>query len=118
MAKCGMKLSFLFRSVQLALVVYAGAVVPSAQAGSATWNLDPTTSDWTFAGNWTPETVPNQPGDTATFEASNQTSVSIFVPINATFNIGAIQFNSGAEHIYNHVSGVRYNRADQRSGNC
>ena len=91
-----MKLSFLLRSVQLALVVYAAAVVPSVQAGSATWNLDPATSDWTFSSNWTPETVPSQPADTATFEASNQTSVSIFVPVNTTFNVGAIQFDSGA----------------------
>jgi DNA-binding beta-propeller fold protein YncE len=26
-------------------------------AGSATWNLNPTTGDWNTAGNWTPATV-------------------------------------------------------------
>ena len=42
----------------------------SARAGSATWNLNPTTSDRNTAANWTPTTVPNGPGDTATFAVS------------------------------------------------
>ena len=33
--------------------------------GSATWNLNPTTGDWNTATNWTPETVPNGPAETA-----------------------------------------------------
>jgi fibronectin-binding autotransporter adhesin len=40
-------------------------------AGSATWNLNPTSGDWSTATNWTPATVPNGPNDTATFGASS-----------------------------------------------
>src|SRR5438105_3575338 len=42
-----------------------------AYAGSATWNLDPVNSDWSNAANWTPNTVPNDPSDIATFGVSN-----------------------------------------------
>ena len=37
----------------------------SVDAGSATWNLNPTSSDWNAALNWTPNTVPNGPADVA-----------------------------------------------------
>jgi len=48
-----------------------------AQAGSATWNLNPGSGDWNTAGNWTPMTVPNGPGNIATFGLSNSTDLSI-----------------------------------------
>src|SRR5215475_9380657 len=48
-----------------------------AYAGSATWGLNPTSGDWNSAANWTPMTVPNGSGDTATFALSNTTSISI-----------------------------------------
>jgi autotransporter-associated beta strand protein len=48
-----------------------------AQAGSATWDLNPITGDWNIATNWTPVTVPNGAADTATFGLSNITNVSI-----------------------------------------
>ena len=40
-------------------------------ADSATWNLDPISRDWSNALNWTPNTVPNDPADVATFGVSN-----------------------------------------------
>ena len=49
----------------------------SSFAGSATWNLNPTSDDWNIAANWTPATVPNGPNDTATFDKSNVTRPSI-----------------------------------------
>ena len=52
------------------------AVALNAEAGSATWNLNPNSGDWNTATNWTPNTVPNGPNDIATFSLSNQTSVS------------------------------------------
>jgi autotransporter-associated beta strand protein len=65
----------------------------TSQAGSATWNSNPTSGDWNTAANWTPATVPNSPSDTATFAASDQTAVSL----SATFDeVGGIIFNSGA----------------------
>jgi autotransporter-associated beta strand protein len=63
-----------------------------AQAGSATWNLNPTTEDWNTATNWTPATVPNGLSDTATFATSNSKDLSI----SAATEVNAILFNSGA----------------------
>jgi hypothetical protein len=43
--KCDMKLALLLRSVQLILILFAIKSLPSTEAGSATWNLDPTSGD-------------------------------------------------------------------------
>jgi autotransporter-associated beta strand protein len=48
-----------------------------SSAGSATWNLNPTSGDWNTAANWTPQTVPNGLTDMATFSTSNMTRVSL-----------------------------------------
>ena len=40
--------------------------IRSTQAGSALWNLNPTSGDWNTVANWTPSTVPNGPRDTVT----------------------------------------------------
>jgi autotransporter-associated beta strand protein len=64
----------------------------NVRAGSATWNLNPTSGDWNTAANWTPNTVPNGPDDRATFDASNITDVSLSAPV----EVEGIVFNSGA----------------------
>jgi autotransporter-associated beta strand protein len=46
------------------------------RAGSATWNLNPTSSDWNTAANWTPATVPSVASDVASFAVSNMTAVT------------------------------------------
>ena len=61
-------------------------------AGSATWNLNPASGDWNIAVNWTPSTVPNNPSDTATFDHSNLTGVSL----SAAVEVNGITFNPGA----------------------
>src|SRR6516165_10216804 len=61
-------------------------------AGSATWNLSPTSGDWNTPANWTPATVPNGPNDTATFGVSNVTGLSF----SHTIEINGIVFNAGA----------------------
>jgi autotransporter-associated beta strand protein len=48
-------------------------------AGSATWNLNPTSGDWNTPTNWSPNTVPNGSNDIATFGLSNVTDISISV---------------------------------------
>src|SRR6266513_254798 len=63
----------------------------SDRAGSATWNLNPTSGLWDTAANWTPATVPNAPSDTATFDVSNITSV-----FSGPREINGITFNPGA----------------------
>lgn len=61
-------------------------------AGSATWKTSPTSGDWNTATNWTPQTIPNGPSDTARFATSNTTSVSL----SANTEVNGIIFNAGA----------------------
>src|SRR5256714_13500489 len=63
-----------------------------AQAGSATWDLNPGSGDWNTATNWTPATVPNGSSDTATFGLSNTTDVSV----SANTTVDGITFAPGA----------------------
>src|SRR5438105_1273923 len=51
----------------------------SSRAGSATWNLSPTSGDWNTPANWTPATVPNGVADVATFGVSSVTTVLVAV---------------------------------------
>ena len=83
---------FFRRAVLLGLLPLVVFNVHPAQAGSATWNLNPTSGDWNTAGNWTPATVPNSAADTATFDLSNQKV--IFLSASVTAN--AIIFNPAA----------------------
>ncbi|HEX4666384.1 MAG TPA: hypothetical protein VH207_07280 [Chthoniobacterales bacterium] len=63
------------RLFSAALAALCLATLHSALAGSATWRLNPISSNWNRAINWTPETVPNGPLDVATFDVSNSTDV-------------------------------------------
>ena len=64
----------------------------SALAGSATWNPNPISDDWNTAANWTPETVPNDPTDVATFGNSNMAAISL----SAQTHVDAIIFDPDA----------------------
>jgi hypothetical protein len=64
----------------------------SAFAGSATWNLNPSNGDWNKPANWTPATIPNGPGDIATFDFSNRPSVAL----SANTEASSLVFNPGA----------------------
>ena len=69
------------------------AAQPDTLAGSATWGLNPSSADWTTAGNWVPSTVPNGASDIATFGSSSVTNLFI----NSTIvEVDSIAFNSGA----------------------
>ncbi len=80
-------LSFLALT-QLALLLAVRAV----HADSATWNLNPTSRNWNTAANWTPSTVPNGGDQTAAFDLSSTTSLSV----SANTQIGAIVFQGQA----------------------
>src|SRR6476469_8664917 len=70
--------------------------IPVTHAGSATWNLNPTSNDWKTAANWTPATVPNSATDTATFANSSITNVNFlnFTALEGIdFSPGASAFN-------------------------
>jgi len=73
------------------LITLSLTVVTHAYAGSATWNLNPTSSDWNTTTNWTPATVPNGPTDVATFGVSN-----IPVVDHQNVEVNAIVFEPGA----------------------
>src|SRR5262249_703336 len=82
------KLAFFF--------ILTSSFILDLQAGSATWNLNPTSGDWNTAANWAPPTLPNRPPALATFGESNSTSVTLSknVEVNSiTFNSGAAAFN-------------------------
>lgn len=82
----------------------------SAFGGSATWNLDPMSGDWTKPANWTPATVPNDPNDIATFGTSNVTNVFTageFIKLNSIiFNPNASAFTISVETQQLTVSGI------------
>jgi len=67
-------------------------VLQSASAGSATWNLNPTSKFWNNPANWTPATVPDRATDIATFDVSNLTAITYSV----STEVGAFVFNPGA----------------------
>lgn len=67
-------------------------LVHSASADSATWSDNPTSNDWNTASNWTPETVPEESTDIATFATSAITDVSL----SSSIRLAAISFVAGA----------------------
>src|SRR5206468_11480441 len=76
-------------------VITAFALIVSAvrlNAGSATWKLDPINNDWNTAANWSPETVPDENTDVATFDTSNITNISVAFE----FGLDSMVFNPGA----------------------
>ena len=78
-------------SFAIILTLCLGAL-NAVYADSATWSLNPTNGDWNTAANWTPPTIPNGSADTATFDVSNQTSISL----SDDTEVNGIAFNPGA----------------------
>src|SRR5256885_10566681 len=83
---------------RLLLALLALAAAPrSTLAGSATWRTQPASTTWNNAANWTPETIPNGPADTATFATSQRRTITpseptevnliVFSPGGAMFTI-------------------------------
>ena len=79
------------RSLSLFCSLYLFAATEALYAGSATWELNPTSGDWNTAVNWTPETVPNQ-ADVATFGNSNATAISL----SAQTDVDSVLFDPNA----------------------
>jgi autotransporter-associated beta strand protein len=75
------------------LIIVSLIAAVSAYAGSATWNLNPVSDDWTDPLNWTPNTIPNGEADVATFDASNLTEVDI---VNTGKAVDHVAFTSTA----------------------
>jgi autotransporter-associated beta strand protein len=76
-----------------AILLACSAFLPICSfAGSATWTLNPISGDWNTAANWTPATVPNGPTDVATFQFSNETSITLA----ASVEVAALVFDADA----------------------
>jgi autotransporter-associated beta strand protein len=92
-----------------------------AHAGSATWNLNPTSGDWNTAANWTPNTVPNGPADSATFDVSNTTDLTIGTDIELDemlFQPGASSYSFALNGIHTFTfsgAGVMNNSAEAQA---
>ncbi len=63
------------RSSPFLIPILLLTAVVSSHADSATWNLNPTSDDWTTAANWTPAMVPNDPAGIVGFGLSSITDV-------------------------------------------
>src|SRR4029077_17890587 len=88
-------------------------VLPAvACAGSAQWDLNPTSGDWNTAANWTPMTVPNGPADIATFVPSNATNVSI----SANTQINSIAFTPATTNPYTITASPAFTLAVSATG--
>jgi hypothetical protein len=85
--------TFIVAAIRCCLMFPFPAVV---YAISAQWDLNPISGDWNTAANWTPASVPNGSADTATFDLSNTTNVSISANIEAN----GITFTSAATNPY------------------
>ena len=76
----------------IAIVLSVLSLLPArAAAGSATWKVD-AVGHYGVAANWTPETVPNGPTDTATFGFSNTTEI----PIGLSVTLDTMAFTADA----------------------
>src|SRR5689334_15295646 len=85
------------------LCFFSYLIAAHAFAGSATWNLNPTSGDWNTAANWMPATVPNGKADAATFDLSNITDVTVsdYTAVDGiVFNHGASAFRITVGPIY------------------
>ncbi|MGI8889491.1 MAG: autotransporter-associated beta strand repeat-containing protein [Chthoniobacterales bacterium] len=109
---------------RIVLLFLALFVTQAAFAGSATWNLNPTSGEWSTDANWTPATYPNSATDTATFAQSSITNIStpgapsnldgiVFTPDASAFTISLADTNilliSGAGIINNSGKTQQFN---------
>ena len=72
--------------------VVALYAIQTSLGGSATWAESPGSGDWNTATNWLPQTVPNGPGDTATFGRSNLVGITM----SAVLEVDSIVFDPSA----------------------
>ena len=88
-------------SCAIILTLSLGAV-NVVYADSAAWNANPVDNNWSNPANWTPNTVPNGPTDTATFGVSDITDVNVIHKI----ELDAMIFQAGASPYTFSISGL------------
>lgn len=83
-------LGFISTTAVVAMLLLS--IVGVSYAGSATFKQAPASGEWFTANNWVQGTIPNAPGDTATFASSNRRSIDIAFSV----EVNGIVFNPGA----------------------
>jgi hypothetical protein len=73
----------------------------AALAVNSVWNTSPSSSFWNDDFNWTPTMTPVHAGDTATFNSSMTTSISL----SSGVTIDSMTFNAGANAFSINTSG-------------
>src|SRR5215813_569754 len=86
-------LGWAFLSSAAVVLMLPLSTASSSFAGSATWKASPANREWFNMNNWVQGTIPNAPGDTATFASSNRTNIDIFA---FDMELNGIVFNPGA----------------------
>jgi outer membrane autotransporter protein len=81
-----------FLATALAVVLVFVAMAAPVLAVDAVWLFSPGSGDWNTNTNWNPPTAPVNIGDTATFDLSLRTSLSLSNDV----TIDSITFNAGA----------------------
>src|SRR6266536_6495341 len=90
--RAAMRYGWAFLPLAAAILTLQFSTASSSCAGSATWKQSPASGEWFTVANWQPRTIPNGPGDTATFASSNQTSIDIVFDT----EVNGIVFKPGA----------------------
>lgn len=82
------------RGLLTGFVTLLGLVAAAGQASAQTWNAAGTgTFSWNTAANWTPTTVPNGTGVTATFSNTGAGATKT-VTLDAAITVNALAFNT------------------------
>lgn len=84
--------NFVKATAFLSTAIWLILSVPRSHAGSATWLSNPTSADWNTTENWTPGGPPNSTADTATFQVSTLSNLSL----SANTQVNGILFANGA----------------------
>jgi len=80
------------RALRVALLLCLAMSSPAVFAVDAVWLTNPTSGDWNTGNNWSTAVAPLKLGDTATFNTSKQTSLTL----SGSVTVNSITFNSGA----------------------
>jgi outer membrane autotransporter protein len=93
----------------IALSLFVATCTPAVLAVDAVWLVNPISGNWNTGANWSTSLAPIHPGDTATFNTSTLTSLTLSGAATVesiTFNPGASAFtiNTNGEDL--HISGA------------
>ena len=98
-----------------AIAVFGIFLVFITSSPAATWNVN-VSGNWGTAGNWSPATVPNSTGATATLGGIISSARTI--TLNNNYRIGTLSANSTQDYTINRTGPARTLRFDVSSGSA